>query len=101
MFRGDIPPTGAVLVFANWSDNPFFPAVLEQERLDCLAATPEQYDHIWEGGYATVLSGAYYARQLAEAKAQGRIGRVAADPLLPLRLFVDIGGTGASSIRGA
>jgi phage terminase large subunit len=95
MFRGDIPPTGAVLVFANWSDNPFFPAVLEQERLDCLAATPEQYDHIWEGGYATVLSGAYYARQLAEAKAQGRIGRVAADPLLPLRLFVDIGGTGA------
>jgi phage terminase large subunit len=58
---------------------------------------PEQYDHIWEGGYATVLEGAYYARCLAEAKAQNRIGRVAPDPLMTLRAFVDIGGTGAKA----
>jgi phage terminase large subunit len=32
---------------------------------------------------------------LTEAKAQGRIGKVAADPLLPLRAFIDIGGSGA------
>ena len=32
---------------------------------------------------------------LTEARAQGRIGKVAADPLLPLRAFIDIGGSGA------
>jgi phage terminase large subunit len=95
MLRGAELPTGAVVVRANWSDNPRFPAVLEQERQDCLRTTPEQYDHIWQGGYATVLEGAYYAASLAAARADRRIGRVAADPLLTLRAFVDIGGTGA------
>lgn len=95
LLRGETLPTGAVVVRANWSDNPWFPAALEQERLDCLRDNADQYDHIWQGGYATVLEGAYYARHLAEAKAEGRIGRVAADPLLPIRLFADIGGTGA------
>jgi phage terminase large subunit len=95
MLRGEVLPTGAKVVQANWRDNPMFPSVLEQERLDCLRLQPEQYDHIWEGGYATVLEGAYYARSIALAKAEGRIGRVAADPLMTLRAFVDIGGTGA------
>lgn len=97
MLRGETLPTGAAIVRANWSDNPWFPRVLELERQDCLRTNPEQYDHIWEGGYATVLAGAYYARHLAEARAQGRIGKVAADPLMTIRLFVDIGGTGARS----
>jgi phage terminase large subunit len=95
LFRGVEKPTGAVVVNANWRDNPWFPAELEQERQDCLRLEPEQYEHIWEGGYATVLEGAYYAKQLAEAKQQGRISRVAFDPLMTVRLFCDIGGTGA------
>lgn len=95
MLRNGTPPTGAVVQKANWSDNPWFPSVLEQERQDCLRDNPEQYGHIWEGDYATVLAGAYYARCIADARAQGRIGRVPADPLMTIRLFVDIGGTGA------
>ena len=95
MLRGDNIPTGATVIRANWSDNPWFPSVLEQERHDCLRQTPEQYDHIWEGGYATVLEGAYYSRHIGEAKREGRIGRVSADPLMTIRLFFDIGGTGA------
>jgi len=95
MLRGVERPTGATVVRANWSDNPWFPSVLEQERQDCLRATPDQYAHIWEGEYATVLEGAYFAADLARAREEGRIGRVAADPLLTLRAFVDIGGTGA------
>jgi phage terminase large subunit len=97
MLRGPELPTGAAVVRANWSDNPWFPAELEQERQDCLRSQPEQYDHIWEGGYATVLSGAYYAKALAEAKTQGRIGRVGADPLMTIKMFCDIGGTGKKS----
>jgi phage terminase large subunit len=95
LLRSSELPTGAVVVQSNWRDNPLFPQVLEQERLDCLRLSPETYDHIWEGGYAGVYSGAYYAKQIAEAKAEGRIGKVSADPLLTIRLFVDIGGTGA------
>jgi phage terminase large subunit len=90
-------PTGAVVVRANWSDNPWFPKVLEQERQDCLRDQPEQYPHIWEGDYATVLEGAYYARSIADAKANGRIGRVSPDPLMACRAFFDIGGTGAKA----
>lgn len=95
--RGTTKPTGAIVVRANWSDNPWFPSVLEQERLDCLRNQAEQYDHIWEGGYATVLEGAYYAQPIAEARAQKRIGRVSADPLLTIKLVCDIGGTGAKA----
>jgi phage terminase large subunit len=97
LLRGAELPSGAVVIKANWRDNPHFPSVLEQERQDCLRLEPEQYDHVWEGGYATVLEGAYYAKALNDARRQGRIGKVAADPLLTLRAFVDIGGTGAKA----
>jgi phage terminase large subunit len=95
MLRGSALPTGATVIRANWSDNPWFPRVLDQERRDCLRDNPDQYDHIWEGGYAGVIDGAYYAKCIAEAKSKGRIGNVAADPLMTYRAFVDIGGTGA------
>ena len=88
MLRGDTPPTGAVVIRANHNNNPWLPAVLEQERLDCLRDTPEQYDHIWEGGYATVLEGAYYAQALATARQEGRIGRVSADPIIDRKSVV-------------
>lgn len=88
-------PEGAVVVKANWRDNPWFPRVLEEERQLDLKLYPDRYEHIWEGDYAKALEGAYFAKQLAEARAQGRIGAVAADPLLPIRAFFDIGGSGA------
>jgi phage terminase large subunit len=97
MLRGGELPTGAAVVRANWSDNPWFPSVLEQERQDCLRDSPDQYDHIWEGGYASVIAGAYYAHSIQVARQQGRIGRVAADPLMTYRAIFDIGGTGAKA----
>ena len=97
MLRGDDTPTGAVVVRANWSDNPWFPAELEQERLDDLRMKPDQYEHIWEGGYEAITEGAYYAAHLTAAKAQGRIGEISADPLMAYRAFWDIGGTGAKA----
>lgn len=98
MFRGENKPTNSIVIRANWSDNPWFPSVLEQERRDCLNNNPDQYEHIWEGGYATVLEGAYYARSLAVARSQGRIGRVAIDPLMQVRAFWDLGITDATAI---
>ena len=97
MFRSEETPTDAVSVMANWRDNPWFPSVLDQERRDCLRMNPEQYGHIWEGEYATVLEGAYFARFIQEARQDGRIGKVAPDPLMSLRAFCDLGGTGNKS----
>ena len=81
----------------NWRDNPKFPAKLERDRQRDLVERPDQYDHIWEGECVTVVEGAYFASHLTKAKAEGRIGRIAADPLFALRAFVDIGGTGAKA----
>jgi phage terminase large subunit len=33
----------------NWNDNPYFPAVLEAERLHMLRTDPDAYQHVWEG----------------------------------------------------
>lgn len=95
MLRGHAPPTGSVVVQANWSDNPWLPAVLDQERRDCLEQEPEKYPHVWGGEYATVLEGAYFALYLVKAQQEGRIGFFNEDPLLPVFAFWDIGGTGA------
>ena len=94
--RGQKPP-GSIVIQANWKDNPWFPAELEAERLLDEDLYPDRADHIWEGGYAKALEGAYYAKQLAQAKTDGRIGHVAADPLLAIRTYHDIGGSGASA----
>ena len=98
MLRGAELPSDALIVQANWSDNPWFPDELEQERLDCLRAQPDQYDHIWEGGYATITEGAYYAGVLATARTEGRIGVVSEDSLLPKRAYWDIGVSDATAI---
>lgn len=95
LLRGPMPPQGAVVVKSNWNSNPWFTREMELERQDCLRRQPEQYDHIWEGGYVTQLEGAYYAISLLDAKRNNRIGRVSQDPLMTHRLFFDIGGTGA------
>lgn len=94
--RGRKPP-GSIVINASWRDNPWFPAVLEEERRTDLSLYPDRYNHIWEGGYVQAFEGAYFAALLSQARKDGRIGKVAADPLLPLRAFVDIGGAGATA----
>ena len=59
------PPDNAIIVEMNYNDNPFFPDVLEQERLNDLARLDyASYAWIWEGAYLEnsdkqVLSGCY------------------------------------------
>ncbi len=91
------PPANAVTVQANWRDNPWWNEVLEAERLLDMEKNPETYEHVWEGAYATAAKGAYFSQLLAQAKRDGRITKVAKDPLLQLRAFCDIGGAGAEA----
>lgn len=79
----------------NWCDNPRFPAGLERQRQRDKRERPELYPHIWEGEFLEVAEGAYFAPHLVAAKDEGRITDLAVDPLMTVRLYVDIGGTGA------
>lgn len=95
LLRGKEQPTGAVVVEANWRDNRWFTDELEIERTDTFRTDPHQYGHIWDGEYVSVIEGAYFAKHLAAARNENRMGHVAADPLMKFHLFFDIGGTGA------
>lgn len=98
MLRGEELPTGASVVESNWNNNPWFPPELEQERLDCIRAQPDQYDHIWNGGYVSVADGAYFASALTQAKQDGRVATLSKDPLLQIRAYWDIGVRDATAI---
>lgn len=46
------PPDNSMIVEMNYDDNPWFPSVLEEERLsDQLRLDPNTYAWIWEGAY--------------------------------------------------
>lgn len=54
-FKGESPPKDAIIVQANYTDNPWFPDVLRDEmEHDRRSGTPEKFAHIWEGKYQTV-----------------------------------------------
>lgn len=78
-------------VEVSWRDNPFFPDVLNKERLKLKAIDPDAYDHIWEGQPDTRRSGAVYAKQLAAARADSRITRVPYDPSSEVFMAWDLG----------
>jgi phage terminase large subunit len=86
------------IVELNWRDNPWFPKVLDEERQRDLVSRPDDYDHIWEGGFRTNLQGAYYAADLNTAKTDNRIRVVPHDPALPVKTYWDLGLDDATSI---
>jgi phage terminase large subunit len=81
------------IIQLNWTDNPFFPKILNTTRLDDLKNRPDEYEWVWGGGFRTFVKGAYYSKPLIEAKS--RIDFVPLDPLMQVRAYFDIGGTGA------
>lgn len=91
LLRGPNKPKDAIVVEVNWQDNPWFPAVLHQEMLDDYANDPEMAEHVWGGGYEIVSEGAYFARLLAQAEKDGRVGEFPYDPRRPVLTSWDIG----------
>lgn len=89
-FRLD-PPDDAKIVQLNYRDNPWFPLVLEKERVQDMVKRADIYPHVWEGDFASIVQGAYYAQSLALAKAQGRVTPLSVDPLMEFWAFFDIG----------
>jgi phage terminase large subunit len=45
-----------IVIEINWRDNPFFPEILNQQRLKNKAEwSSAKYDHIWEGKYGDII----------------------------------------------
>lgn len=83
----------------NWRDNPWFPEVLNQERLKAKRTmSKEDYEHIWEGKPRTVAAGAIYRHELESLIADKRVQRVPYDPTLPVHTVWDLGWNDAMTI---
>ena len=92
------PPADAVVVEAQWRDNPWFPAELRADMEHMRSTDPEKAAHVWDGAYRTITEGAYYALQIAAARRAGRIGHFPADPALPVNTAWDLGIGDATAI---
>jgi phage terminase large subunit len=74
-----------------FSDNPWASEVLRAEREALEVEDPDEYAHIWLGQPKRQIEGAIYARELRAAETEGRIRRVAYDPLKPVHCAWDLG----------
>lgn len=84
------PPPDCVNVELNYTDNPYFPVVLEAERKHAQATMkPEEYAHIWEGKCKPAVEGAIYFDQMAQA--EKRIANVPHDGQLKTHAIWDLG----------
>ena len=92
------PPAGAWVCKVNWSDNPWFPQVLDDERRDLERRDPVAYKTVWEGECRPAVEGAIYGNELAAAQAAGRIRDVPHDPLLKTHTVWDLGWNDDTSI---
>ncbi len=57
----------------------------------------DQFMQEFECSFDAAIAGAYYATLLQQAEKEGRVSRVAKDPLMQVQAFWDIGGTGRLS----
>lgn len=84
-------PPDAIVRKVLYSDNPWFPDVLEKERLFLKESDEDEYLHVWEGHCISMLKGAIYANELRRVDAEGRITRVPYDPTRPVDCYWDLG----------
>ena len=86
------PPPGSVNVVLNYMDNPWFPAVLEQERAHAQdTMRVDEYRHIWLGECRPSVEGAIYYDAMAQTIAAGRIRTVPHDGSLRTHVVFDLG----------
>ena len=96
-FRLD-KPTESKIVELNYTDNPWFPKVLDQERLDDKDKRPETYNWIWEGDFNRNQIGSIYAQYVLNAEEAGRITSVPYKDGVPVFTAWDLGNADSTAI---
>jgi len=91
------PFPGTVVIEMNYTENPWFPPILEKEREHAQTTmTAAEYAHVWEGKCRPAVEGAIYADQMAQA--DKRIGSVPMDGQLKTHCIWDLGFNDSMSI---
>jgi phage terminase large subunit len=85
-------PDNAIVVQANWNDNPWFPEVLRQEMTFDFANDSDKAEHIWNGAYGS-SQGAILAKWINRARRESRISNhIEYDPnAMPIEISADLG----------
>jgi phage terminase large subunit len=91
------PPENAKVVKVNYTDNPWFPEVLEIERQHSLKTNPD-YNNIWEGDCKAAVDGAIYSNEIREAQEGNRITTVPYDPMMKVHVVMDLGWNDSMSV---
>jgi phage terminase large subunit len=90
-------PENAKVVKVNYTDNPWFPEVLEIERQHSLKTNPD-YANIWEGDCKAAVDGAIYSNEIREAQEGNRITTVPYDPMMKVHVVMDLGWNDSMSV---
>jgi len=82
MFLRQKPPADAIVVRANFSDNPWFPAELEGERLLDETGDEARYRNIWLGDYEDQSDRQLISAKLVERAATTKVETTRQDELI-------------------
>ena len=86
------PPPDCKMVQMNYSDNPYFPSVLELERQHAeKTMRVDDYRHTWLGMCKPAVDGAIYFDAMSQSIAGGRIRKVPHDGSLKTHVVFDLG----------
>jgi phage terminase large subunit len=97
LLRGDSPPADAVVVEANFSDNPWLPAELRADLEDDRRRDPDKFAHVWGGHYSLNSEARVFRNWKVEefdtaGEAEFRFGAdwgFASDPTVLVRCWLD------------
>lgn len=92
------PPTNSIVTKVNWDDNPWFPAVLLEEKDALQKRDKEAFENVWQGNCRSAVDGAIYANEIRAAIEQRRIRPVPYDPVLKVHAVWDLGWNDAMCI---
>jgi phage terminase large subunit len=85
------PPENAVVTKINWSDNPWFPETLKEEKDSLKQRDFNSYQNVWEGLCRITVDGAIFGREMQSAELENRITKVPYDPAKPVHAIFDLG----------
>ena len=91
-------PNNALVQKVNWSDNPWFPDTLREEKEALKYRDPEAYNTVWEGLCRQTVDGAIFAKEMQLAELEGRITRVPYDATKPVHAVFDLGWADSTAI---
>lgn len=85
------PPRNSIIQKINWSDNPWFPVTLKDEKDALKSRDIQAYNTVWEGMCRQTIDGAIFAREMQLAEAEQRITNVPYDAVKPVHAVFDLG----------